>query len=101
MHRFLFCKIMQDVCVCNFYFLQRSHAYKVINIFFHSKIYECNKNVGLWLDIDAYDKYYKIKENIATNCLKQIVKVLWKLFEVKYLWQPSRVNIKNQMAINA
>jgi hypothetical protein len=56
---------------------------------------------GLWLDVNASNKYYKIEENIATKCLKQFVKVLWELFEVKYLWQPSRVNIENEMAINA
>jgi len=64
-------------------------------------MYKCNENVGLWLDVDASDKYYKIKKNIATKCLKQFVKVLQELFEVKYLWQPSRAHINNQMAINA
>jgi hypothetical protein len=56
---------------------------------------------GFWHDVDASNKYYKIEKNIATKCVKQFVKVLWELFEVKYLWQPSWVNIKNQMAINA
>jgi len=61
MHRFLFCKIMQDVCVHDFYFLHNSKACKVINLSFHSKMCKCNENDGLWFDANACDKYYKIK----------------------------------------
>jgi len=67
---------MQDVCVHDLYFLHKSKACKVINLSFHSKMYKCNENDGLWFDVDAFNKYYKIEKNIATKCLKQFVKVL-------------------------
>lgn len=44
-----------------FIFLQKSKDYKVVNLFIHSKMYKCNENVGLWLDANASNKYYKIK----------------------------------------
>jgi hypothetical protein len=44
-----------------FIFLQKSKDYKVVNLFVHSKMYKCNENVGLWLDANASNKYYKIK----------------------------------------
>jgi hypothetical protein len=49
MCQFLFCKIMQDVCANDFYFLQKSNAHGIIGFSCIKKCTKHNDNVGLWL----------------------------------------------------
>jgi hypothetical protein len=64
-------------------------------------MYKCNENVNIWFGVDPFDEYYKIRERTTTECLKQFMKVVWKLFEIEYMQQPSQPDTKYQMVINA
>jgi superfamily I DNA and/or RNA helicase len=64
-------------------------------------MYKCNENVNLWLGVDPSNEYYKIWKSTTTECLKQFMKVIFKFFEIKYMRQPSQVDTKYQIVINA
>jgi hypothetical protein len=70
MCQFLFCKIMQDVCAYDFYFLEKSNACGVISL---SSIQKCTNTMimlAYGLVVNACNEYCRIRERTTIKCLK-------------------------------
>ncbi len=104
-HRFwmcrnLFLKIMEAIVVHDFYFVQKRNVTRLLGL---SSIHKCTSTIKmLAYDVaaDYINKYCRLNESIALECLKRFVKTIRTCFESNYLKQPTLVDVKKQTKIN-
>jgi aminoglycoside/choline kinase family phosphotransferase len=91
---------MEAIVVHDFYFVQKRNAIGLLGL---SSIHKCTSTIKMLaydVAIDYTDKYCRLNESIALECLKRFVKTNRTCFESNYLKQPTLVDVKKQMKIN-
>jgi hypothetical protein len=100
MRRSLFLTIMERVCTRDSYFLQKPDAIVVLGLFLRQKLTATLCMLALGVCANAMDKYYKISESTAMECMKRFCIVIRAEFSKYHLRQPTRADFEKQFAIN-
>ncbi len=85
---------MQAIVVHDSYFVQKRDAIRLLGF---SRIQKCTFAIRMLANDVAtnyIDKYCRLSESIALECLKIFVKVIRTCFESNYLRQPTLTKVK-------
>jgi hypothetical protein len=101
MQHSLFLMIMDRVCECDDYFVQKRDACGLWGL---SSIQKCTvalRMLAYGVIADATDKYCRIGESIAMESMKRFCKAIRAEFGDHHLRQPTREDFETQLSINA
>jgi hypothetical protein len=101
MRRSLFLIIMERVCACDDYFVQKRDACGLLGLSPHQKITSVLHFLALGICSDATNEYCRISESTMMETMKRFCAMIRVEFGPYYLRQPTQVDLEKQLAINA
>lgn len=101
MRRSLLVMIMERVCACDSYFIQKRDAVGKIGLSSAQKITAALRMLADGVSADATDEYSRCSESTAMECMKRFCVAVRAEFGPHHLRQPTRADFEEQLAINA
>ena len=99
MKRSLFLRIVEDVKDNNTFFRQRRDAAQRLGLSPLQKVTAAIRQLAYGISSDCVDKYIRIVDSTAMECLKKFCHTIVEIYEDTYLRTPNKQDVKQLMKV--